>query len=222
MSSVFEAVKAAVPVRAAAEKYGLEVNYAGIVRCPFHEDHTPSLKLYEDHFYCFGCGRHGDVVDLTAKLFSIPPYDAACRLADDFGLPSPSGDPTVRRTVGGFTAVAAAKQPQLASLSVGGTRSVTDEGRPISANARAELRIFREDQLRCQRVLSEYLRLLTDWKERFAPTDPDAEPDDRFVEACQMIETIDYLTDLLIVGTLEQRVKAVDLLLADGKIDQLE
>jgi len=37
-----------------------------------------------------------------------------------------------------------------------------------------------------------------------------------------MIDTIDYLTDLLIVGTLEQRVKAVDLLLADGKIDQLE
>ena len=71
-------------------------------------------------------------------------------------------------------------------------------------------------------MLSEYLRLLTDWKERFAPTNPNAEPDDRFVEACQMIETIDYLTDLLIVGTLEQRVKAVDLLLADGKIDQLE
>ena len=37
-----------------------------------------------------------------------------------------------------------------------------------------------------------------------------------------MIDTIDYLTDLLIVGTLEQRVRAVDLLLADGKIDQLE
>ena len=88
--------------------------------------------------------------------------------------------------------------------------------------AREELKIFREDQLRCQRVLSEYLRLLTDWKKRYAPTDPDAEPDDRYVEACQMIETIDYLTDLLIVGTLEQRVKAVDLLLADGKIEQLE
>ncbi len=184
MSSVFEAVKAAVPVRAAAERFGLEVNYAGMVRCPFHEDRTPSMKLYEDHFYCFGCGRHGDVVDLTAELFCIPPYDAACKLADDFGV----GD-----------SAAVVRQP-----------------------AREELKIFREDQLRCQRVLSEYLRLLTGWKEWYAPTDPDAEPDDRYVEACQMIETIDYLTDLLIVGTLEQRVRAVDLLLADGKIDQLE
>ena len=184
MSSVFEAVKAAVTMREAAEHYGLEVNYAGMVRCPFHEDHAPSMKLYEDHFYCFGCGKHGDVVNFTAELFAIPPYDAACKLADDFGV---DADAEIVRTP-----------------------------------AREELRIFREDQLRCQRVLSEYLRLLTDWKERFAPTDPDAEPDDRFVEACQMIETIDYLTDLLIVGTLEQRVKAVDLLLSDGKINQLE
>ena len=184
MSSVFEAVKAAVPMRAAAERFGLEVNYAGMVRCPFHEDHTPSMKLYDDHFYCFGCGRHGDVVDLTAELFCIPPYDAACKLAGDFGMDA---------------SAAVVRQP-----------------------AREELKIFREDQLRCQRVLSEYLRLLTGWKEWYAPTDPDAEPDDRYVEACQMIDTIDYLTDLLIVGTLEQRVRAVDLLLADGKIDQLE
>ena len=184
MSSVFEAVKAAVPMRAAAERFGLEVNYAGMVRCPFHDDHTPSMKLYDDHFYCFGCGRHGDVVDLTAELFCIPPYDAACKLADDFGMDA---------------SAAVVRQP-----------------------VREELKIFREDQLRCQRVLSEYLRLLTGWKEWYAPTDPDAEPDDRYVEACQMIDTIDYLTDLLIVGTLEQRVRAVDLLLADGKIDQLE
>ena len=184
MSSIFEAVKAAVPVRAAAAKYGLEVNDGGMACCPFHDDHTPSMKLYEDHFFCFGCGKHGDVIDLAAELFCVPPYDAACRLADDFGVDA--------------------------------------NAEIVCAPAREELRIFREDQLRCQRVLSEYLRLLTDWKERFEPTDPDAEPDDRFVEACQMIDTIDYLTDLLIVGTLEQRVRAVDLLLADGKIDQLE
>ena len=184
MSSVFEAVKAAVPMRAAAERFGLEVNNAGMVRCPFHDDHTPSMKLYDDHFYCFGCGRHGDVVDLTAELLSIPPYDAACKLEDDFGVDA---------------SAAVVRQP-----------------------AREELKIFREDQLRCQRVLSEYLRLLTGWKEWYAPTDSDAEPDDRYVEACQMIDTIDYLTELLIVGTLEQRVRAVDLLLADGKIDQLE
>lgn len=184
MSIVFEVVKAAVPMRAAADRYGLEVNFAEMVRCPFHEDHTPSMKLYEDHFYCFGCGKHGDVISLVTELFAIPPYDAACKLADNFG--------------------------------------VDTDAEIVHQPAREELKIFREDQLRCQRVLCTYLRLLTDWKTQYAPTDPDAEPDDRYVEACQMIDTIDYLTDLLIVGTLEQWVKAVDLLLADSKIDQLE
>ncbi|MBQ1755869.1 MAG: DNA primase, partial [Oscillospiraceae bacterium] len=184
MASIFEAVKATVPVRAAAERYGLEVNCAGMVRCLFHEERTPSMKLYEDHYFCFGCGKHGDVINLVAELFSIPPYYAACKLAGDFGVD---------------TSAEIVHQP-----------------------AREELRIFREDQLRCQRVLCAYLRMLTEWKTQYAPIDPNAEPDDRYVEACQMIDTIDYLTDLLIVGTLEQRVKAVDLLLADGKIDQLE
>ena len=184
MASIFEAVKATVPIRAAAERYGLEVNCAGMVRCLFHEERTPSMKLYEDHYFCFGCGKHGDVINLVAELFSIPPYYAACKLAGDFGVD---------------TSAEIVHQP-----------------------AREELRIFREDQLRCQRVLCAYLRLLTRWREEYAPNDPDAEPDDRYVEACQMIDTIDYLTDLLIVGTLEQWVKAVDLLLADSKIDQLE
>ena len=59
MASIFEAVREAVPVPLAAERYGLQANRAGMVRCPFHDDHTPSLKLNEDYFYCFGCGAGG-------------------------------------------------------------------------------------------------------------------------------------------------------------------
>ena len=35
----------------------------GKLCCPFHDDHTPSLAIYDDHFHCFGCGAHGDQVD---------------------------------------------------------------------------------------------------------------------------------------------------------------
>src|SRR5262245_10355558 len=31
----------------------------GKIRCPFHDDHTPSLHVYEDHYHCFVCGAHG-------------------------------------------------------------------------------------------------------------------------------------------------------------------
>jgi 5S rRNA maturation endonuclease (ribonuclease M5) len=33
--------------------------------CPLHEEDTPSFKVYSDnHFYCYGCHKHGDVIDL--------------------------------------------------------------------------------------------------------------------------------------------------------------
>ena len=52
---IFEEVKRRVPVTEAARRYGLMPNRAGFVRCPFHGEKTPSLKLWEDHWHCFGC-----------------------------------------------------------------------------------------------------------------------------------------------------------------------
>ena len=84
--NLFDTVKAAVTPRMAAERYGLPIQQGSMVCCPFHADRTPSMKLNEDYFYCFGCGAHGDVVDLVAKLFNLSSYDAAKKLAADFGI----------------------------------------------------------------------------------------------------------------------------------------
>jgi hypothetical protein len=35
----------------------------GKIACPFHDDRTPSLHIYADHFHCFACGAHGNAVD---------------------------------------------------------------------------------------------------------------------------------------------------------------
>ena len=82
----FETIKAAVPLRQAAENYGLELRRNGMTCCPFHEDAHPSLKLNEDYFFCFGCGASGDVIDFTARLFGISLKDAAEKLTADFGI----------------------------------------------------------------------------------------------------------------------------------------
>ena len=82
----FESVKAAIPIRQAAEHYGLRVLRNGMTCCPFHKDRPPSMKLNEDYFYCFGCGATGDVIDFTARLFGISLKDAAEKLAADFGI----------------------------------------------------------------------------------------------------------------------------------------
>ena len=82
----FERVKAAVPLRQAAETYGLTVSRNGMTCCPFHEDRHPSMKLNEDYFFCFGCGASGDVIDFTARLFGISLKDASEKLTADFGI----------------------------------------------------------------------------------------------------------------------------------------
>ena len=84
--NLFEVVKTAVTPRMAAERYGLPVRQGNMTYCPFHNDRTPSMKLNEAYFYCFGCGAHGDVIALTAQLFDLPPAEAAKKLAADFGI----------------------------------------------------------------------------------------------------------------------------------------
>ena len=93
----FESVKAAVPLRQAAENYGLELRRNGMTCCPFHEDAHPSLKLNEDYFFCFGCGASGDVIDFTARLFGISLKDAARKLSADFGISVDAKPVAVRR-----------------------------------------------------------------------------------------------------------------------------
>lgn len=87
---------------------------------------------------------------------------------------------------------------------------------------RPYIRQFREDEMMCFRVLTDYLHLLEDWKMRYAPKTPDDTLDDRFVEACQMFDHIEYLADILTVGGLEERVAVVDELMKDGKITFLK
>ena len=83
---LFTQIKMAVSMKEAAEYYGLEVNRGNMICCPFHADRTPSMKLNEEYFYCFGCGACGDVIDLAARLFNLSGYDAAKKLATDFGM----------------------------------------------------------------------------------------------------------------------------------------
>ena len=83
---LFTQIKMAVSVKEAAEYYGLEVNRGSMICCPFHADRTPSMKLNEDYFYCFGCGATGDVIDLAARLFGLSGYDAAKKLAANFDI----------------------------------------------------------------------------------------------------------------------------------------
>jgi len=39
----------------------------GMAICPFHQDKSPSLDVRKNFYHCYGCGAHGDVIDLAMK-----------------------------------------------------------------------------------------------------------------------------------------------------------
>ena len=74
----------------------------------------------------------------------------------------------------------------------------------------------------CFRVLREYLQILQDWKVRFSPQTPEDDPDDRFVEACHMLECTQYMVDQLTIGSPEERTELVNDMMKDNKITLLQ
>lgn len=223
--TIYENIKAAISVKQAAEHYGLKVNRSGMTCCPFHNDRHPSLKLNEDYFFCFGCGAKGDVIDLVAKLFNLSSYDAAKKLADDFGIDpdKPPAAAALRKTK-----YPLAKTFQNETLHC---QRILCDYLHLLEHWKMQYAPKTPDNLRApaetqqsgfggKRTSSEMSELSPQGGSEGYGACEDV--DDRFVEACQMLDYIEDLTDILTFAELEARVKTVDMLQKDGMIDRLE
>ena len=185
---IFEIVKENVNLREAAELYGIDVNRYGKALCSFHNDRHPSLYVADDHYYCFACGEHGDVIDFVGRLFQLSPYDAARKLMADFHL-SPD------------------KPPSAAAIH--------------AKHIRTEAQQLMENERLCFSVLSDYARVLRDWKVSCAPQSSAEAPNERFVEACHKLGEAEYYLDILCVGDSHERAEVVQQQMADEKLDRL-
>ncbi len=178
--NVFEAVKQSVTTREAAEMYGIQVNRNGIAVCPFHNDKNPSLKV-DTRFHCFGCQADGDVIDFTAALFDISLKEAAVKLAEDFTVTYDERERT----------------------------SPSSATHPARSSVLDALR-FKQAENRCYRVYSNYLRLLRQWQEEYAPQTPEEEWHPLFMEAMQKKDYVEYLlNDVLLNGTTTDKAKFI-------------
>ncbi len=76
--------------------------------CPFHGEKTPSFYVYDDHFHCFGCGEHGDVISFVMKSTGASFMEAVEDLATQAGIEVPKPTPQA--------AEAAARQAGIAEV----------------------------------------------------------------------------------------------------------
>ncbi|WP_288533976.1 CHC2 zinc finger domain-containing protein [uncultured Ruminococcus sp.] len=161
--TVFEQVKSAIDMKTVAEGYGLHIDRGGMTLCPFHNERTPSAKIYPDALHCFGCGTHVDVIGFTQKMFGLDkPIDAVKKLNYDYDLH-----------------IEISKTPT--------AEEVSEYQKHIR-----EKREYEEWEKQAWRTLNDYLWLMREWKE-YAPLSPDEKIDERFVYSLHHLDYAEYL-----------------------------
>ncbi len=76
--------------RIVARRLGLELNRQDKVRCFLHAgDKNPSLQVYANGWKCFGCGEHGDAVDLISKYLGTSTVEAVDWMKKEFNIQEP-------------------------------------------------------------------------------------------------------------------------------------
>jgi DNA primase len=56
-------------------------------KCPFHEDSTPSFHVYSDHYHCYGCNAHGNILRYEMFRTGAPFREVAIALAEKYSIP---------------------------------------------------------------------------------------------------------------------------------------
>lgn len=70
--------------------------YVGL--CPFHTEKTPSFIIFPDnHFRCFGCSAHGDVIDFVQRLHGLTFPEALKHLGIEQGTITPKIKKDIQR-----------------------------------------------------------------------------------------------------------------------------
>jgi len=87
LSEAAEYIKANIPVSSVVRLYGYEPDSRGFMRCPFHHDPKPSLKIYDAGgrrgWYCFGCHAGGSVIDFVMK-HDVCSFPSAVKAIDHY------------------------------------------------------------------------------------------------------------------------------------------
>ena len=162
-TDIFEEIKSRINLQTVVTGYGIEINRSGFCLCPFHAEKTPSMKIYDNGFKCYGCGEGGDMFVFVQKLFNLEnPLDAAKKINNDFGLNVEFNHKPTR-------------QEFLSAKNIVRERQEFEHEEKVAINA-----------------FTEYFKILRDFNFKYAPKTPGEVPDKRFIEYCNNMDKLDY------------------------------
>lgn len=76
-------IKQRLSIETVLNHYHLQSDRHNFIKCPFHGDEDPSLKIYPgtNTFYCFGCGATGDQIEFIQLKEKITKHEAILKAA---------------------------------------------------------------------------------------------------------------------------------------------
>lgn len=83
-----EDIKDTYSMREIVERYGFHPNRSGFISCPFHKEKTASMKIYKDSYYCFGCGKNGDIFSFVQDMDNLTFKEAFQSLGGTYEKPT--------------------------------------------------------------------------------------------------------------------------------------
>lgn len=86
-------IRQSVTMKQLATAYGYKINRGGMIRCPFHDDKKPSMKIYDGDrgYYCFVCHEGGSIFNFVMEHDNLEFEPAVRHIADMFGIPVSDG-----------------------------------------------------------------------------------------------------------------------------------
>lgn len=152
------------------ERYGYTADRKGFICCPFHNEKTPSMRIYDKDYHCFGCQEHGDVISFVQKLFGLSFPDTLKKIDTDFNL-------------GLYENISNRKSLDIARQAYKRKKERERQKQEVEDAKNRYLDIF-----------DEWARLDRN-KTLYAPKTPDEEWHPLFVEALQKLAHQEYLLD---------------------------
>ena len=167
-----QTIKDRLTMREVLERYGYTADRKGFICCPFHNEKTPSMRIYDKDYHCFGCQEHGDIITFIQKLFGLSFQDTLRKIDADFGL------------------------NLYDNKSFEELRKSHYQTKQLRAKREREKAEREQEKAQYWAVFDEWKRL-EDNKRKFAPKTPDEELHPLFVEALQKLSYQTYLLDCL-------------------------
>ena len=174
----FETAKDRISMREVLEGYGIVVNRSRMCFCPFHNEKTPSCKVYSDSLHCFGCGEHHDIISFAKAYFNLgSQLEALKKLNGDFLL----GLDLEKHS-----------EPKKSYISE-------------YAKRRNEKERYEKWEKNAWETLRDRFKMLRDFKRKYAPKSPYENIDERYAIACHHLEYAEYVLDEFMNTDYEER-----------------